>query len=273
MSGNELQDENIIESTNQDVEQDIEHGEVDSDLATEKQEVKKPHVEFNQEQQEVFNKAIAKKTFELRETERRLEAERQERERYALELEKYRAPVLDIPPMPDPYEDGYEQKVRARDQAIALKAAHDAQNYQRQQAQQAQEQEAEQRKQNELAKKAEAFAKSAEKFGVKNDELYSAINIIGSYRLGDQFADMLLSDDQGALISTYLANNFDELEAIAELNRTSPYSVGMYIERVIKPKAQARKPKVSNAPEPTLAVRGNGAPESKSPLLKGVTYR
>lgn len=272
MSGNELQDENIIESTVQDVEQDIEHSEVDSDLATEKQEVKKPHVEFNQEQQEVFNKAIAKKTFELRETERRLDAERQERERYALELERLRAPVLDIP-MPDPYEDGYEQKVKYRDQAIALKAAHDAQNYQRQQAQQAQEQEAERQKQDELAKKAENFTKNAEKFGVKNDELYNAINVIGSYRLGDQFADMLLSDDQGALISTYLASNFEELETIAELNRTSPYSVGMYIERVVKPKAQARKPKVSSAPEPTLAVRGNGAPESKSPLLKGVIYR
>ena len=150
MSGNELQDENIIESTNQDVEQDIERGEVDSDLATEKQEVKKPHVEFNQEQQEVFNKAIAKKTFELRETERRLEAERQERERYALELEKYRAPVLEIPPRPDPYEEDFEQKMRARDQAIALKAAYDSQNLQRQQAQQAQEQEANYRKQQEL---------------------------------------------------------------------------------------------------------------------------
>lgn len=270
MSGNELQDENIIESTNQDVEQDIEHGEVDSDLATEKQEVKKPHVEFNQEQQEVFNKAIAKKTFELRETERRLEAERQERERYALELEKYRAPVLDIPPMPDPYEDGYEQKVRARDQAIALKAAHDAQNYQRQQAQQAQEQEANYRRQQELERSDSVYKSNALKFGVKQDELTQAAQTVANYGINEDLAMAIIQDEQGALITTYLADNIEDLDKVV---RMTPIQAAMYIASVVKPKAQARKPKVSNAPEPTLAVRGNGAPESKSPLLKGVTYR
>lgn len=270
MSGNELQDENIIESTNQDVEQDIEHGEVDSDLATEKQEVKKPHVEFNQEQQEVFNKAIAKKTFELRETERRLEAERQERERYALELEKYRAPVLDIPPMPDPYEDGYEQKVRARDQAIALKAAHDAQNYQRQQAQQAQEQEANYRRQQELERSVSEYKSNALKFGVKQDELTQAAQTVANYGINEDLAMAIIQDEQGALITTYLADNIEDLDKVV---RMTPIQAAMYIASVVKPKAQARKPKVSNAPEPTLAVRGNGAPESKSPLLKGVTYR
>lgn len=270
MSGNELQDDNIIESTNQDVEQDIEHGEVDSDLATEKQEVKKPHVEFNQEQQEVFNKAIAKKTFELRETERRLEAERHERERYALELEKYRAPVLDIPPMPDPYEDGYEQKVRARDQAIALKAAHDAQNYQRQQAQQAQEQEASYRRQQDLERSVSEYKSNALKFGVKQEELTQAAQTVANYGINEDLAMAIIQDEQGALITTYLADNIEDLDKVV---RMTPIQAAMYIASVVKPKAQARKPKVSSAPEPTLAVRGNGAPESKSPLLKGVTYR
>lgn len=270
MSGNELQDENIIESTVQDVEQDIEHSEVGSDLATEKQEVKKPHVEFNQEQQEVFNKAIARKTFELRETERRLDAERQERERYALELERLRAPVLDIPPMPDPYEDGYEQKVKYRDQAIALKAAHDAQNYQRQQAQQAQEQEANYRRQQDLEKSVSEYKSNALKFGVKQEELTQAAQTVANYGINEDLAMAIIGDEQGALITTYLADNIEDLDKVV---RMTPIQAAMYIASVVKPKAQARKPKVSSAPEPTLAVRGNGAPESKSPLLKGVIYR
>jgi hypothetical protein len=269
MSGNELQDENIIELDSQDVGQDVEHGEESSDLATEtQQEVKKPHVEFSQEQQEVFNKAIAKKTFELRETERRLEAERQERERYALELEKLRAPVAEIPPMPDPYEEGYEQKVRLRDQALALYAVHQNQIQQNQQAQLAREQEAERRKQEHLVESVNAFRASAAKLGVKQEELTMATQTVANYGINDDLAMAIVNDEHGVLITTYLAQNIEDLDKVV---RMTPIQAAMYIASVVKPKAQARKQKISSAPEPTTALRGNGA--ERSSLPKGYSIK
>jgi hypothetical protein len=269
MSGNELQDENIIELDSQDDVQDVEHSEESSDLATEtQQEVKKPHVEFSQEQQEVFNKAIAKKTFELRETERRLDAERQERERYAQELEKLRAPVAEIPPMPDPYEDGYEQKVRARDQAIALYAAHQSQNYQHQQAQLARQQEAEYRRQEQVAESVNVYKSNAAKLGIKQEELTQAAQTVANYGINEDLAMAIINDDQGALITTYLADNIEDLDKVV---RMTPIQAAMYIASVVKPKAQARKQKISSAPEPTTALRGNGA--ERSSLPKGYSIK
>lgn len=271
MSGNELPDDQFIEPESHDVVQYNEHSDEGSDLATETQsETKKSHVEFSEEQQEIFNKAIGKKTFEMREAERRLESERSERLRIEAELARYRAPVLEVPPMPDPYSDNYEEQVRARDAAIALRAAHNAQQEQIKQAQLAQQHQEAFRKQQELEESVTTYKSNAVKLGIKQDDLMQAAQAVANYGINEDLAMAIIGDEHGALITTYLASNVSDLDRLV---RMTPYQAGMYIANEIKPKAVARKPKTSNAPEPVPRVSGNGAPESKSPLLKGVTYR
>lgn len=273
MSGNEPQDEfqdEIIETIENVDAQETEHTDDSSGMATETgKDGKKPTVTpFLPDQQAIFDKAMHERTFRLREVERQLEAERQERERVAKELEKLRAPVAEIPPMPDPYEDGYEQKVRARDQAIALRAAHESQNYQQQQAQLARQQEAERRQQEQIAESVTAYKANATKLGIKQEELTQAAQTVANYGINEDLAMAIINDDQGALITTYLAENIDDLDKVV---RMTPIRAAMYIASVVKPKAQARKQKISSAPEPTTALRGNGA--ERSSLPKGYSIK
>lgn len=268
MSGNELPDNEVIELETPEIEQDIETGAESSELATETQTEHKKPVEFTPEQQEIFNKAIGKKTFEMREAERKLEAERAERMRMEAELAKFKAPVVEVPPMPDPYSDNYEEKVRQRDEAIALRAAYNAQQEQYKQAQAYQQQQEAIRRQQELEESVTAYKANAVKLGVKQEELAQAAQTVANYGINEDLALAIIGDEHGALITTYLANNMTDLDKVV---RMSPIQAAMYIANEIKPKAIARKPKISSAPEPAEKITGNGV--NRSSLPKGYSIK
>ena len=209
---------------------------------------------------------------EKKQLERELEAERArvaEFEQKQREIEA--AKVGNIPPMPDAFDDDYEEKVKARDEALLAQA-----NFNAQQSLYAQQQEAIKLQQQQAAQ-AEAmqlqndFVSKAKAAGASDQEFDNIVNTLNVGGMTPQGANAIMSlGEDGYFVAKHLAAN--AMEA-SEFNSLSPIQQGMKLVE-LKQKASALKPKTSNAPEPATNLQGNGVdPEmGKYPLIKGAKF-
>lgn len=244
----------IIE--HQDTEETVQEN--DSLTAGDSGESHEEKVQFDEAQQKVVNDIAAKKAFEVREAKRANE----DLQRQLDEL-KAKAPVEQapsVPDLPDQYDDDYQTKMQQRDQALLAKAQFDANaNYQQQQSQSlAQEQ---QRLENEtLSKSVEDYSGRAKKLGVGDEELQTAGNIVYQYGINDQVTKHILADEHGPLITKYLSQNPQAMDALRNL---PPMSAGVFLETQIKPMAIKLKPNTTNAPSPVDTLNGAGSPRKQ----------
>jgi len=178
--------------------------------------------------------------------------------------------VGNIPPLPDAFDDDYEQKIAARDEAIRAQAQFNYSQQSYQQQQQVEQQQAAQAKQQDVHTSMEAYTRKATELGIQQDELQAAGNKVGSYGLSDDLVMHILKDTDGPLITKHLAANPHDGYELASMN---PYAVGQFLDG-IKHKASALKPKTSSAPKPATNLQGNGAdPEAgKYKNLRGTKY-
>lgn len=262
MSEQETQTEVFVED--QRVEETVQSQ--DSLTAGDSGESHEEKVEFNEAQQKVLNDIAAKKAFETREARREAEELRQQMADLQSKMPVEQAP--EVPAIPDPYSDTYEQELLARDQAILAKAKFDAQSeYQQRQSQlQAQE---EQRKQSEALNKSIAdYSGRAKKLGVSEVDLQAAGQVVAQYGINDQVTQHILADDHGPLITAYLSKNPLAMETLRNL---PPLSAGVFIESQVKPNAIKLKPQTTSAPAPIETLNGAGAiPSDGGP--KGAIY-
>lgn len=228
-------------------------------------------VEFSEEQQKALNEAIGKKVFKQREAER-------ERDRLAKELEELKKQVPkerrpEVPDLPDPYaltDDQYRAQQAKRDDALRSAAAYDAKQLALQeQVSRAREQQ-EQARHTQLREQVGAYAQRATKLGIKPEELQEASHVCGAFGLGgdDALTQFILDDDQGPLITKYLAKNPLELEKLVAMPATQ---AAVRIATFIKDKAVALKPKVNTAPDPVDSPRSSGSVQ-KARGPQGATF-
>lgn len=186
------------------------------------------------------------------------------------ELEEFKAKSVDttIPPIPDPYDDNYEEKIKARDEAIQRVTAHNAHQSQLEAAQESKKKEAEIAEQEAIAEKVRGFDSNIVQLGVNPIEVKKAADTVVDYGVSDALQDVLLEDEEGPLLVSYLAQNPVEL---SELNSMSTLQMFNHLN-AIRPKAQLLKPKTSQAPDPGTQIEGGGAAELEDPLLKGVKF-
>lgn len=220
--------------------------------------------------QDAVNKAINKKHFQMKEAERKAEASDKragELEARLQKLEQGDEPV--IPPIVDQYDEDYEAKVKARDEAIQRKWQFDSQ--QKTAADQAT------RTQNEQVQAQQAkvdglvseYNDRSVKLGLDATKVESAGNRVVEYGISADLAQFILADPEGPLITTYLAENPLELD---RLGKMTPMQAAVRVNSTIREKAAPLKPKVTQAPEPAEVLNGRGAPEGKEPWLQGVKY-
>jgi len=273
---NEMQPDDYVEESDSDqVEiEDTQEAEdqdegLDSESSPESGEPQKQKVVFSEEQQRIFDQAIAEKTLKFREAERKAQALEREREELLQRMPKEERPQ--VPEMPDPFaitDEEYKRAVIERDEQLKKAAAFDAQQryLQEQQMQLAEE---EQRKQQEaFNSKIETYATRATQMGIKPEELQVAGATVSNFGIQNDLVNFIIEDDQGPLITKYLSQNLMELEAIRSL---SPMEAAIKIATDIKPKVAALKPKVNQAPEPVETPQGAGiSPKPKGP--KGATF-
>jgi len=226
-------------------------------------------VEFTEEQQKVFNDAVGKKVFKLREKEREAETLRRRLEELEAKIPQQGRPV--VPESPDPFalsDVEYRQKLVQRDQAIREAAAWEAQQqalqWQRQQAQFEQQQRQQERQQAEVM----AYADRAKKLGVAAAELQEAGTLVAGYGIDPALVEMILADDHGPLLTKYLAKNQLELERLVQMPVTM---AAVRLATELKSKAVAMKPKVTKTPDPLNQPRNSGvSPKPRGP--SGATF-
>jgi hypothetical protein len=233
-----------------------------SDLApdSEAEHEEQPQVDEEAEKLSAFERKINKKTFELKQKEREAEEykrkiEEYERQQREMEAAKFK----DIPELPDPFDDDYEQKVRERDALLVQKAHFDAQQSYYLQQQQFQQQQKEQQQREAQTKLEQDFLANAKKVGAKDEEIVSVVSTLVQTGLNNDLGNAIMADPDGYLVAKHLAAN--PMEAY-ELNSMNPILAGAkYIE--IKQKAVSLKPKTTSAPTPPKDIGGKGAnPES-----------
>lgn len=222
-------------------------------------------VQFTPEQQAVFDKVIGEKTFKAREAERKAEAAEARLRELQAQLPKENRPS--IPALPDPYDADYSQKIAARDEAIKAAAAFDAkQELVKNQQQHVQRQRVE-AQQAELVKSATAYKERSDKLGIAPSDLQNAANALSNFGITEDLTRFLLKDEQGPLMTMFLARNPVALERMSGL---SPLEMGHYIASEIKPKLAAVKPR-TQAPAPADVLDGGGSPK-KERGPKGATF-
>ena len=251
----------------------IENQDTGVDLATtsESEHEEQPKVDEEAVKQDAIQKAINKKHFEAKEAERKLsDANKQIAEFQAKERERMAAQVGNIPPMPDPFDDDFDEQVKARDEAIIAQANFNHQNQSYQQQQQFQQQQAHEASQAKIRESMTSYSSKALELGIKQEELQAAGNTVAQYGLSDDLVMHILADSDGPLITKHLAANPQEGFELANM---SPYMVGKFLDD-IKQKASALKPKTSKAPKPSTNLTGNGTdPElGKYTNLKGAKF-
>lgn len=218
---------------------------------------------LTEEQQQVFNDAIAKKVAKQREAERKAEEIERKFQEAQAKLAKYETPIRpDIPPPPDRYDynsdSEFQQAINHRDALIARATAFDVQaNWERQQEQYRQQQaQAEQvRKTQEIV---ETYSSKAEKLGIAAADLQVAGQQVAEYGIPERIAARILRDERGPEVTLYLSRNLAELDTLSNME---PEDAAVYIETVIKPKSRRNPPKLPT--EPAEPIKGAGVPEGK----------
>ena len=202
------------------------------------------------------NEAFNKQYGEKKQLERDLEQQKQRIAQFEqAERDNLAAQVGTVPDMPDAFDDDYDVKFKARDEAIRANERYNAQNQMHQQQQQHTQQQAAQARQQEVNDSMIAYSNKAVDFGINQNELQAAGNAVAGYGLSEDLIFHILKDSDGPLITKHLAANPQDGYQLATM---SPYEVGSFLGDV-KKRASALKPKKSSAPNPATNLQGNGA--------------
>lgn len=212
-----------------------------------------------------FTKRINQKHFELMEEKRAREAA--EAEIAALKSKIPENHKVDIPPLPDPYDDDFDTKMAQRDEAIKKAAIYDAQEEVRQNQLNEQYRTQAESKQKALAEAVNTYSGRARDLNISESELMVAGKTVAAYGIHDSVAEFILQDDKGPAITAHLARNPEQLEIVSRLN---PIQAALYIASNVKPKLSV-KSKANDLPDPADTLSGGGVTK-KERGPKGAKY-
>lgn len=264
----ELQnDEYVEEVESENVE--VEEIEESADLATDsdgEHEEKPDDGEQKQVNQDAVNEAINKQHRKYQEEKRR--ADEAERRLAEMQPKPQAPPIVDAP---DPFDDDYETKQAAYVESVRQQAIFENNQQLQQQLSQNQQAAAQREQQASENAKIQAYVDNAKAMNISVEQLEQAGQVVGNYGISKDVQMFIVDDEQGPLVTQYLAANHVDAESIASM---PPLQAAIYIERTIKPKIAALKPKTTNAPTPATKVSGGGGDKDagKYRFSKGATF-
>jgi hypothetical protein len=231
----------------------------------------KAKVEFDPEQQAILNNAVNRQHGKFKEEQRGHQDTqalllKSQQDLAALQSQQ---PGPIIPPMPDSFDDDFDEKVVIRDAAIVAVAQHEQNQAYIAQANANAQQQAQLQTQEVQAQNAQTLVENSAKLGISNDDLGKAAAVVGSYNISTELRTGLMTDPDGPVMLAYLAANPLEIEALQSMG---VFDASNHLGTVIRQKASALKPKTSGAPDPPTLLHGNGKPEDKDPANKGTTF-
>ena len=263
-----IEEDVSVEATDEQGDDDVEVEQVEADAAPEAEEDK---VTFDERQQAIMDKAIGNKVAQTyKERQAREEAER----RYQDLLAKQPKPEEpSVPEMPDPDDyygdpEGYRTKVQQREEAIRQRTEFEVQNRltrEQQEHQARQRAYEEQQKQREVL---DTYSNKAKEFGIAVDQMQKDATTVVQAGISQELSDYLLAEEQGPLLTNYLASNLLELDNVRQM---SPVQAAVYIATEVRPKLKGVN-KSTKAPPPTNIVDGGAVPAKTPDSIKGATF-
>ena len=199
-------------------------------------------------------KVINKKHWEAKEAERR--ADEYKRKFEELQSQQQTAQNVEpiVPPMPDAFDDNFEQQVQERDRKIQERAVWQSeQNFLKQQ-QESQFAEQQQQQQQKVMQSVQTYEERAKEFGIDKKELEQVGNLVSQSGISIDLQMDLLDDPDGALIVKHLASDVNSLD---QLTRMTPYQAANFINSKVRPQAIKLKPRTSTAPPPVDNLSGS----------------
>ena len=262
-------EQQLTDAENQ-AEDNIDYGE-ESSL---EQETQTPEEEEQQEEhyinQEAVQKRINEITFDKNEEIRKREKLQEELDKLREDLEKRKASEenLEIPDLPDVYDDDFEDKIKAREEIIRKVAEANAKKQYITEQERKVFQENFKREQEKIARQVDTMYSTAKDYGISKDELQEADKKVSGFIRDRSLAKFILDQKESALIVKHLSSSAQELEKISEMD---PINASVYIATKVIPEASKLKPGLTKTPDPV------DVPKSKSsskvdPFLKGVQF-
>jgi len=248
------------------IEEDTEESTNDEPEATATEDSEEPEEE---PLSAAAQKLIATKAFEAREASRK--AKELEQRLAAIEQQSSTQPKAVELTVPDRWDFDSDAEYQKAINAYADAKAAQVVDQQRQQFEQQQKQALQQQALAEqyktLETKVASYTEKAKALGINSTELSTAGDVVASYGIRDDIAGAILSDDEGALMTMYLASN---PSVIAKLNAASNFMEAASLFGTIKTKAAAMRRKPSNAPKPPTVLKSSSG--KSEGLLKGATF-
>lgn len=175
-----------------------------------------------------------------------------------------------IPPMPDSFDDNFDELVKQRDAAIVAVTQHNTQQGIAAQTAQSAENDRALEGQRQAQADADTLSTNAVKQGIKIEDLNVAAAKVGEYHLDPALVVELMTNEDGPVMIAHLAANPMELDALRQLPLGQAFGV---LHGKIRTAAQALKPKTSDAPDPPELLGGDGKPEGDNrPMIAGASF-
>jgi hypothetical protein len=220
--------------------------------------------------QEAANKAFIENKKKVRAAEEAAQTAKDEAEELKAKLAKYEEGKRpEIPDMPDQFDDDFDEKVKARDEAIIAANEFDNQQKVVEQAKLTEQQEELKRQGEERTAILDTYATRVKDFGLDEAEMFDKENIVDAYIKDPGLVRYMLSHEEGPLVVSYLSENPREMEKIAKMPTAD---AAIYVSTNVLPNAQKMKPETTKAPAPLDIPEGKGAKEGEDPALEGAVF-
>ena len=277
-----VEDQDVIEEEFEEDEEDFDDEDETTDDADEgddedSETVDEDSEESSDEQEEKpedkLTYAFKRKNAQLkkeRQKARELELELSKREEELAKLRTSERPI--VPEMPDPYDPEFNEKVKARDEALIAQVEYDREVRKQQQAKQNNQQTLQQTRMREVQQMQEVYVERSTNLGIKDTER-EAMETVVTDALGPEHATVasyMLRHEQGPLIVKHLSQNPVDLAQLSDKDGVDALS---FIIKEIEPKlSKSIKSKKSKAPKPAKTFSGRKSVKKENPFLKGATF-
>jgi translation elongation factor EF-Ts len=154
-------------------------------------------------------------------------------------------------------QEEYKRQSQAYHAAIARKAVADAEAARELRNKEISQQEQASQQQERLNNIVQDYVEGGIKSGISEVKMQANESVLASANLNRDVTEFLYSDESGAKIVDFLAENPDKM---AQLVGASPLQASIMIANEIKPQALSTKPAQTNAPDPIEPTRGGGTP-------------
>lgn len=219
--------------------------------------------------QEAVDKRINKLTFEKYEERRKREKIEQELEQARQKIAAQTQQEVIVPEMPDAFDPNFDQKIKARDEALRQQAMVQAKrDAERQRSEQAQRQKLESDRET-ITGYVNSMFSEAKKIGIKEADLRQADDTVAMFIKDQGLARFILSQKEAPQIITQLAGNIAELESISKMD---PISAAAHIASNVIPRAKSYKASISKTPEPLDIPKGKANSAKPDKFTDGYTF-